>query len=160
MIAFAFACAGLLCGHASSASAAEDVWVDVKCEGTATWQVTISLTGASFADRSIDSVVCKQLHARVEDDGNFDIETCDCGFSGSYRLNLFGAGVTGSTAFVGVATGADRSGPVVIANAESLSATLAGANAAAPSHQNEVHTPNGSCGPNCYRTRVVWNSVN
>lgn len=140
-----------------AASGAVDRTVS-KCEGTATWQVTIDLSGPSSAVRTFSTAMdgCKRVHAGVADDGNFMINSYDNEDSGTSTPNLFGAGVTGVPAFVGVVvspSGTPR-GPIAIVG-DSLTATVANADGP-PSASVEEHIPDGSCGTNCYRTKAVW----
>lgn len=151
------ACAAMLAAGATSASAAVERTV-YRCEGTGAWQVSINLSGQSTAQRTISAPAgaCKQVRAAVADDGNFAVFSFDSSdFNGPATFNLIGAGVTGVSAFVGVATeGPALRGPIAIAG-DSLDATLSAPDAT-PSRVTEVHTGDGSCGANCYRTKAVW----
>lgn len=139
----------------ASAAVAQTVY---KCEGTATWQVTIDFAGQSYADRTLTGQ-CKNVRAAVQDDGNFSIQSFDSsGSTATFTLNLTGAGVTGAPVFVGVATSSGSGtlrGPVTIAGPETLNASIV-ATDSSPLIATEVHTGAGSCGPSCYRTNVVW----
>jgi hypothetical protein len=137
-----------------------------KCEWDATWQVTINPTGSSYADvtyvptPSALNALCRRADAKVSGDGNLDLQTYDVSPAYTVRLDLLGAALTGSTAFAGTGTynnGTVITGPVTIAS-DSLTAALQasttlGSNGSAQS--TEVHTPQGTCGLNCYRTHVV-----
>lgn len=155
----ATACAAMLMVGATSASAAIDRTV-YRCEGTGTWQVTIDFTGPDYADRTLSAPAgaCKKIHAGVEDDGNFSIDSFDTGdAAGPGRVNLIGTSVTGVDAFIGVTTNSNLpilKGPIAIAG-ENLNATLTGIDAT-PWTVTEIHTGNGSCGVGCYRTKAVW----
>jgi hypothetical protein len=154
----AAACGAVLAIGSPSASAAVGEHV-YKCEGSATWQVTVTLS-QSYATRTLSGPIkaCKQVHAVVEDDGNFAIysEDTDPG-SVSSTPNLVGGGVTGVPAFVGVVTSPSGRlrGPIVIAGPDSLTATIANADAP-PGTAVEEHLPDGSCGTNCWRTKAIW----
>lgn len=156
----AAAVAALLTVGASSASAAVVDRTVYKCSGTGTWQVHGGFGAPDYADRTLSAPegACKKIHAGVEEDGNFSIDSFDTGDSaGPGRVNLIGASVTGVDAFIGVTTNANLpilKGPITISG-DSLNATLTGIDAT-PWTVTEVHTANGSCGPGCYRTNATW----
>lgn len=156
----AMATCGVLLGlTAPAASGAVDRTV-YKCEGTATWDVTINLVGQSTAVRTLSGGigVCKRIHARVEDDGNFSLDSTD-GDTGPFAndRDLTGVGVTGVPVFAGVATSPSGAvGPIAIAG-DSLAATMTSRLESPGSFLSvEVHTPDGKCGPTCWRTKAVW----
>jgi hypothetical protein len=155
----AMVCAAVLMTGATSASAAIDRTV-YRCEGTGTWQVDINLAGQSTAQRSIVAPdgACTKIHAGVEDDGNFSIDSFNTGDSAGpgSTINLIGTATTGVNAFIGVSTGGPTilKGPIAIVG-DSLNATLSAADAT-PWTVTEIHTGDGSCGEGCYRTKAVW----
>jgi hypothetical protein len=152
--------AGILMAGTAVASGATVDRTVYKCEGTGTWQVHVDLGGADYADRTLSAPAgaCKKIHVAVEDDANFTIESLDTGdAAGPGRVDLIGANVSGVNAFVGVTTNSNLpilKGPIVIAG-DSLNATLTGIDAT-PWTVSEVHTGDGSCGLNCYRTKATW----
>jgi hypothetical protein len=150
------ACVAMLAVGAPGASAAVDRTV-YKCEGSGTWQVTSGTFGPIYADRSITAPAgaCKKIHAGVTDEPNFVLESFDTSdAAGPERINLIGAAAANT--FIGISTGGTTivKGPIVISG-NSLNATLSAANAT-PWTSNEIHTANGSCGANCYKTKAVW----
>lgn len=130
----------------------------VRCQSTATWQVTVGAT--SYADLTHSPAgpgECKKLTATVHDDLDFAITNDDL-LTTSYteRFSLVGAFVTGLPAFVGTAFGADGTarGPVEIVNANTLNATITTVRNSGLRWVAE-YTPTGSCGANCYRTNYT-----
>jgi hypothetical protein len=103
---------------------------------------------------------CRNVNVEIEDDLNFllrDYNDAYPGFTSGY--DLVGAFATGTPQFAGVATGGGRVyGPVEIANATSLNATLSGIT---PSGGNiaQEHLPAGGCGADCYRTNVTLTGI-
>jgi hypothetical protein len=159
IIAAAVALTVLMAGASAASAAIVDRTV-YECSGTGTWQVNADFGGPAYADRTLFAPdgACKKIHAGVEDDGNFSIDSFDTGdAAGPGRVNLIGASVTGVNTFVGVTTNANLpilKGPIVISG-ENLNATLTGIDAT-PWTVTEIHTGDGSCGPNCYRTKATW----
>lgn len=131
----------------------------VRCQGTATWQITVGST--SYADLTHDPAtlgVCKKVGAQVEDDLDFVLSNDDFLDTASYtqRFTLIGAFVTGLPAFTGVAIGPDGTvrGPLEIANTGTLNATITTV-AQSGLRWTAEYLPAGSCGTNCYRTNYV-----
>jgi hypothetical protein len=153
-------CAAALTAGASTASGAVVDQTVYECQGTGTWQVSASFGEPDYADRTLFAPdgACKKIHAGVEEDGNFSIDSFDTGDSaGVGRVNLIGADVSGVDAFIGVTTNNNLpilKGPVAIVG-DNLNATLTGADAR-PWTVTEIHTGDGSCGVRCYRTKATW----
>jgi hypothetical protein len=130
----------------------------VRCQSTATWQVTIGATSyADLTNAAPAPGACKKLTAEVDDDLDFALQSDDL-LTSAYdeRFTLVGAFVTGLPAFAGTALGQDGTvrGPVEIANAETFNATITTVSSSGLTWVAE-YTPAGSCGPNCYRTNYV-----
>lgn len=159
MIAAVVGVAFLTAGASAASGAIVDRTV-YQCEGTGTWEVTVDFGGPDYADRTLFAPdgACKKIHAGVEDDGNFSIDSFDTGdAAGPGRVDLIGTSVSGVDAFVGVTTNSNLpilKGPIVIAG-ENLNATLTGIDAT-PWTVTEVHIGDGKCGPTCYRTKATW----
>jgi hypothetical protein len=133
-----------------------------RCEADATWQVTLSFSGTSYADISYATAStttgCKQVYANVEPDGDFVVANRDFGAAETHRWNLLGAGVAGNSGtFAGIATLADGpgTGTFAIVDGTTLQATLVYAATTGEAIVAEVHGTE-SCGEGCYRTRMVW----
>jgi hypothetical protein len=159
MIAAVVGVAVLVTGAATASGAVVDRTV-YKCEGTGVWQVTGGFGAPDYAERTLSAPegACKKIHAGVDDDGNFSIDSFDTGdAAGPGRVELFGASVSGVDAFIGVTTNQNLpilKGPITISGG-SLNATLTGIDAT-PWTVTEVHTADGSCGAACYRTKATW----
>ncbi|HEX8073830.1 MAG TPA: hypothetical protein VF545_02510 [Thermoleophilaceae bacterium] len=156
----AVAACGAMLGVAAPSAFGEVDRTISKCEGTATWQVTINFSGQSSAVRTLSAPTngCRNVHAAVEDNGNFSIDSNnESGSSTVDQPSLIGAGVTGIPAFAGVITSPSGKlrGPIVIVG-DSLYATVVNVDAPATFAASETHTAAGSCGTNCYRTKAVW----
>jgi hypothetical protein len=159
LIAVASCAAVLAFGVADASATSAAVY---KCEADATWQVTLNLSGSSYADVTYDTggnTGCRRLNATVESDGNFDVSLSDFGFAATSRWNLTGVGVTGVPGtFAGAAmnaSGGTGAGTVVIANGNTLNAEVVFAKLNGDQQVVEV-TGTSSCGTNCYRTHMVW----
>jgi hypothetical protein len=131
----------------------------VRCEATATWRVTVGLT--SYADLAGESpLACKWLAAHAEDDLDFYVTQFDFGSGlnpyAIQRYNLTGAFVTGAATFAAVASSADGTvnGTMKVAGEGTLNATLI---RVTPSFKWTMEfVPLGSCGTDCYRTKLTW----
>ena len=135
----------------------------VKCETTATWQVTRG--GTSYADLTFDtspSTGCKNVHGEVADDMNVLLESYDNALIGgvAYRYSLLGVVVTGAPQFAGLALdGSGRvRGSLEVAGQGLLNANLTGITAGGGTLLEE-HLPAGSCGTDCYRVNVILTGV-
>ncbi|MDQ3935586.1 MAG: hypothetical protein M3340_13250 [Actinomycetota bacterium] len=152
------ACAAMLAFGAPTASASLVNRTVYKCELDATWQVTLNFSGTSYADATETTVPgsCRAVNATVQPDGTFSVTNRTFEGAVSVRWNLVGAGITGSPNFAGVATQPDGPGrgTFVIANGSILNATLAGVYPDGEHFVAEVYGT-GSCGTNCYRTRII-----
>jgi hypothetical protein len=160
LLAGALVCAlGLALGASTAAASLVNRSVD-KCEADATWQLTLSFSGTSYADVTRDGTTgpgCKLVNATVNPDGTFSANSFNFAYGDTIRYNLTGVGVTGNPSFVGVATrtdGAER-GPIAVVGGVSLTATVAGASVSGGTAAVEYY-PTGTCGTNCYRTHAVW----
>lgn len=155
----ALACAVVLGASGPSASAANlaDATTNA-CTGTAEWQVNLA---EAYADITVTSSTCKVAHVLVEGNGNPHVNVADGTYTGGYRTSLLGVNVTGTDSFVGIAQGYLGGGPVAVVSPNTLTATLEGTtpSTASPSSSTEVHLPNGSCGPDCYKTNVRWSTT-
>lgn len=137
----------------------------VTCQTSATWQVTRGLTAQAVVTLDASSPTgCRNVNAEVEDDLNLLFSTYSDAYPGfTATYDLVGVFATGLPQFVGVAAAGGRVyGPVEIANANSLNATLSGV-ATTPGHAVgnlvQEHLPAGPCGADCYRTNVTLTGV-
>lgn len=155
----ALACAALLGVAAPSASAADIASARVNvCTGSAQWVVNLPL---AYADLTVTTSTCKITDVWVEGNGNPHFNVYDGGYTGGYRVSLLGVNVTGTNSFAGIAHGFIGGGPFEVVAPNTLTAALQGFNGstASPSVSTEVHTPDGSCGANCYKTKVAWQTT-
>lgn len=157
MVAIA-ACAATLAVAAPTSSAAVHRVVDA-CQGTATWQLTFNGTGPANAARTLDAGLegCKAVNAELKDDGNFAIYSEDAGGTVTHDHPLTAASVnTDPAVIVGLlnSPAPGGRGPLVVVG-DSLAASLTYVDTS-PTVTTEVHTPDGSCGADCWRTNVVF----
>lgn len=133
----------------------------VTCQTGATWQLTRGGTASALVTLdATDATGCTNVNAEIEDDLNFLLRSYDYAYPGlTIGFDLVGAIVTGAPQFAGVATAGGRVyGPVAVANAESLTATLSGLSLAGGNIVQE-HLPAGGCGTECYRTSVTLTGI-
>lgn len=140
---------------ATSASASLANPTTSVCQADATWNVNVPAATATVSWDTGSATGCKGLNGTVYEDGNFQVGTSDHGTAANWTLGLFGVAVTGQNSFAGTV----RSGPWTLGTLEVAGGVALSAQLTLPFlgwNGVFVHYPTGTCGSDCYKTRMVF----
>jgi hypothetical protein len=155
------AACGIALGAAAMASAAEVRDYKEACTADVRWELTLSWLGPSSADLTFTNVQCNTRTTVESGDGEVASTNGQFAYMAPDRLAL--DGVLGGGAFIATAHGGlpnGREGIVSVAGG-SLGASLHGVSLLQPAIAvNEEFVPAGTCGPNCFETRLVRIATN
>lgn len=125
------------------------------CVADAIWDVDVPAATATMSWDTGFTPGCKALNGTVYEDGNFEVGTFDHGTSAGATLSLVGVTVTGQNSFAGtVWSNGLPLGTLEVVGGVALSAQLAFTTQAG-AQPVVVFYPNGTCGTDCYKTRMV-----